>query len=48
MRVDMDIHKFVKAYQVDIPGYIYSGISVNRGGNVSENEVSLLCMKMQI
>ena len=31
MRVDMDIHKFVKAYKVDIPGYIqiYSGILVN-------------------
>ena len=31
MQVDMDTHKFVKAYEVDIPGYTqnYSGIFVN-------------------
>ena len=32
MQVHMKIHKFVKVYKVDIPGYtkIYSGIYVNR------------------
>ena len=38
IQVQMDIHKFVKAYKVDIhvPGYtkIYSGIYVNKGRNV--------------
>ena len=36
MQVHVDIHKFVKAYTVDIPGYtkIYSGIFVNGGRTV--------------
>ena len=36
MQVHMDIHKFVKAYKVDIPRYtkIYSCIYVNKGRNV--------------
>ena len=36
MQVHMNIHKFVKAYKVDIPGYtqIYSGIFVNGGRTV--------------
>ena len=33
MQLHMNIHKFVKVYKVDIPGYtkIYSGIYVKRG-----------------
>ena len=49
MQVHVDIHKFVKVYKVDIPGYtkIYLGMYVNKGRkdlakcNIEQNTMEL-------